>query len=247
MTIQMLKPNIGYIDINSFELNQVEEDSIQRFIQSAEKNKLRNLIIDVRNNVGGDQNVLYRLTSYFTTNPYQTNCYREVKSNTTYPAFCYTDNYSADDVLFSDFNTITSKKTFTQSISLTIAPSATNFSGKLYILVDEFSVSAASEFAAILLQQGIGTIIGRETGTCYYQMNAEKFAYFRLGTTGLSLAVPLVKLVSRDVVHPKIPYGRGVIPDVEVPLSLEEFTQSKDVVLERALDLIEEKEKSLGD
>lgn len=238
MSIQMIKPNIGYIDINSFDLNQVEEDSILHFIQSLEKDKVDNLIIDVRNNNGGNLDVLYRLTSYFISKSYRRNCYREVKSNTTYPAFRFTDNYSADDVLFGDFHSITSKNAFRKEDTLMVVPSSTHYSGRLYILVDEFSVSAASEFAAVFAEQGIGTIIGRETGTCYYQMNAEKFAYFHLGNTGLELMVPLIKIVAREALHPRIPYGHGVIPDIEVPLTIDEITLQKDIILERALENI---------
>jgi len=75
-------------------------------------------------------------------------------------------------------------------------------------------------------------------GTCYYQMNAEKFAYYTLGSTGLKLMVPLVKIVSREAPHPRIPYGHGVVPNIEDPLSLEEITQPKDVIFECALELI---------
>lgn len=238
MSIQMVKPNIGYIDINSFDLNQVEEDSIQRFIQTLEESKVPSLIVDVRSNDGGNMEVLYRLVSYFTSKPYRPVCYREVKSNTTYSTFRFTDNYDTSEVLFGDFLLVAGKNTFRKEDTLMVAPSSTHYSGKLYILTDEFSVSAASEFAAILAEQGIGTIIGRESGTCYYQMNAEKFAYYTLGSTGLKLMVPLVKIVSREAPHPRIPYGHGVVPNIEVPLSLEEITQPKDVIFECALELI---------
>lgn len=242
ISIQMIKHNIGYIDINSFVLNQVEEDSVQHFIQSLVVNKVNNLIVDVRNNTGGNMDVLNKLTSYFINKPYRRNCFREVKSNTTYPVFRFTDNYSANDVLFGDFQNTVKKDVYRQIDSLMIVPSSTHFGGNLYVLTDEFSVSAASEFAAILAEQGIGTIIGRETGSCYYQMNAEKFAYFRLGDTGLELMVPLIKIVAREAIHPRIPYGHGVIPDIVVPLSLEEFTQPKDVILEHSLELISTRE-----
>ncbi len=243
MTMQLFKPNIGYLDINSFRLNQVVEDSIQHFIQSLKNSGVGSLIVDVRNNQGGDQEVLDRLTSYFINKPYRRRCYREVRSNSTYPSFRFTDNYPVNEVLFGDFYTITSKNTFTQVDTFSVNPSSTHYNGRLYILIDEFSVSAASEFAAVLVEQGVGTIIGRETGTCYYQMNAEKFVFFKLGDTGLDLMVPLIKIVSREKLHPRIPYGHGVIPDIVVPLTLEEFTQPKDIILERALEMIAEQEK----
>ena len=68
---------------------------------------------------------------------------------------------------------------------------------------------------------------------------AAKFAYFHLGNTGLELMVPLIKIVAREALHPRIPYGHGVIPDIEVPLTLDEITLQKDIILERALENIE--------
>jgi len=243
MSMQIINTKIGYLKINSFGLNQVEEDSAFHFIMSLENNKINNLIVDVRNNSGGEQDVLYRLTSYFIKEPYRKSCYSEVKSNTTYPTFRFTENYGADNILFGDFQNTNSKQTFTKTDTSVVSPSGNHYNGKLFILTDEFSVSAASEFAAVFAEQGVGKIIGRETGTCYYQMNAEQFAYFRLGNTGLNLMVPLIKIVSREKTNPRIPYGHGVIPDITVPLTLEEFTQSKDIILNSAVELINKREK----
>lgn len=236
---KMINENIAYLNIKTFQLNQVEEDSIQKFIQRVEKSRIPNLIVDVRDNRGGEIDVLERLTSYFIKNPYRSYCYKMVKSNATYPSLKDSQNYSSSEVLFPEFQPVAGKPDFyLENTSQVALDSATHFSRKLYVLANELSVSAASDFAAVMVDQGVGTLVGRETGSCYYQMNAEKFADYHLGKTGLILRVPLVKIVSREALNPLIPYGHGVIPDVEVPLTLEEFTQPKDVVLERALELI---------
>jgi len=114
----------------------------------------------------------------------------------------------------------------------------TNFGGKLYILANEMSISMASDFAGALLGQRNCTIVGRETGSSYYQMNAERFASIILPQVGLSLRIPMVKIVINDTPNPRIPYGRGVIPDYEVPIGAQEFLYKKDVILSKALELI---------
>jgi hypothetical protein len=73
-------------------------------------------------------------------------------------------------------------------------------------------------------------------------MNAEKFADMLLFTTNLKLHIPMVKCVFRDTPNPRIPYGHGVIPDYNVPLTLDELTKPKDVILDRAMEIIEGKD-----
>lgn len=97
----------------------------------------------------------------------------------------------------------------------------------------------ASEFAAVLLGQPNCKIVGRETGSCYYQMNAEKFANILLLSTGMKLRIPMVKIITRSKPNPLIPFGRGVIPDYEVALTFDELTKPKDVILERTLSIID--------
>jgi hypothetical protein len=69
-------------------------------------------------------------------------------------------------------------------------------------------------------------------------MNAERFANIILPQVGLSLRIPMVKIVINDIPNPRIPYGRGVIPDYEVPIGAQEFLYKKDVILSKALELI---------
>ena len=65
-----------------------------------------------------------------------------------------------------------------------------HFSGRIFLLANEYSRSMASDFASALVGQASCTIVGRETGSSYYQMNAEKFADMLLFTTNLKAAHP---------------------------------------------------------
>ena len=63
-----------------------------------------------------------------------------------------------------------------------------------------------------------------------------------LPNSRIVVQIPLVKYVLDDVVTERYPAGRGLLPDYEVPLTYEEiYTSCEDPVLEKALDLINER------
>jgi len=72
-------------------------------------------------------------------------------------------------------------------------------------------------------------------------MNALKFTEMRLPHSMISFRVPLVQVVFDNVVNSRVPYGRGVLPDYYVPLTLDEVTfKNGDAIINYALKLIEE-------
>ena len=72
-------------------------------------------------------------------------------------------------------------------------------------------------------------------------MTAYKFLNLMLPNSKIQVRIPLVKDVFDDLVTARTPKGRGLIPDYEVPLSYEEvYTSEKDIILEKALELISE-------
>ena len=84
-----------------------------------------------------------------------------------------------------------------------------------------------------------GLIIGRETRTAYHYMTALKFVDICLPHSRVTWHIPLVKCVFDTTENPRIPYGRGVIPDIYVPLTYEEVASTNgDAILNRALEAI---------
>jgi hypothetical protein len=247
-TARIIKPDLAYLDINTFQLNQVEEDSIASFVARIERLGVKNLIVDVRDNGGGEINVGTKIISYFIDKPLGTFSYRMVKSNTSYPILRYSDSWLGNQVIFPEFKAVAGKNGYysfgedSTYVRTVIPNEKVHFSGRIFLLANEYSYSMASDFAGALVGQASCTIVGRETGSCYYQMNAEKFADMLLFTTNLKLHIPMVKCVFRDTPNPRIPYGHGVIPDYNVPLTLDELTQPMDVILGRAMEIIEGKE-----
>lgn len=88
------------------------------------------------------------------------------------------------------------------------------------------------------MRGGRGVTIGRETRGAYHFMNAVKFVDVRLPSSQIEVRMPLVETHFDSVANKRIPYGRGVMPDYPMPLSLEEILSERDMMLDYALELI---------
>ena len=62
-TRRMLNDSTAYLGLNTFVLNETATDEIVNYIDSISKASVPNLIVDVRNNRGGDVKVLNRILS----------------------------------------------------------------------------------------------------------------------------------------------------------------------------------------
>ena len=240
----MKTDRIALVTISDFTLDEVQMEAIADSLMR-HKN-VPNLIIDVRNNPGGHIDVCNRLVSWFIDKPTkETNHYDKVNSNGIYQSFVHCMNIPADDKPFEDYVAREGQTGFysPSSIADVIYPdSAVHYGGRVIILTDETSKSAASDFPAILVRNSRAITVGRETGTGYHYMTAVKFAHLALPHSHIEYTLPLVKSVADDTVTDRFPAKRGLMPDVEVPLTYDEFfAPDGDPVMEKALQIINAK------
>lgn len=238
--VKMLNDSVAYIGLATFQLNEVETEQIRDFI--AAHHSAPHLIFDMRNNGGGQDEVLRKLLSYCSDRPYvAVEGYSKVMHH-SFPSFAHARNYTADMELFGDEYAAEEGRDglYCRSEAKPIMPdSVAHYGGKLYVLINENSCSAATLFPANVLRSHRGLIIGRETRTAYHYMTALKFADICLPNSRITWRIPLVKCVFDTTENPRIPYGRGVIPDIYVPLTYEEVASTNgDAILNRALEAI---------
>ncbi len=232
------------LTVNTFTLNDVEVDDIVSKI--GENVQKENMIIDLRLNPGGHVSALNKLLSVFIdTTSVSLNQYAMVNSNASYKSFKYSLNYDQSIVPFAEFKQIEGKKGFYADseypVNDIVPDSLVHYPGKVYILTSDQSCSAATVFASVLVRNHRAVTVGRETGTAYHYVTAMKFADIQLPNSKIQVHIPLVKEVFDDVVNDRVPYGRGLLPDYEVPVTYEEFfTAKNDIILEKALELITE-------
>lgn len=103
------------------------------------------------------------------------------------------------------------------------------YRGRVVVLVDGATGSAAEIFAAVLQDHGRATVVGRRTAGAVLAS-----WFYRLPDGGE------LQLSREDYIAPKGRRieGQGVEPDVVVPRRLEDVRAGKDVELERALEVL---------
>lgn len=248
-SMRELNDSTAYIGISTFTLNDTEVDGIRDFI--AEHAATPNMIIDVRNNGGGDSKVLARILSYLLDEPLKARGgYAQVLKRGRFESMKWSLNHSPEEFMFEEYVPEKGIDGFVlrddETQNIVMPDSAVNYKGRIYVLADDSSVSAAAMLPAAIMRNHRGAIVGRETSTAYHFMTAYKFAEIRLPNSMFTFRVPLVRLVFDTTECDRVPYGRGVLPDYEVPLTLDEMFGDGDPVLEHAMSLIAEG-RYLGD
>jgi hypothetical protein len=224
LTFSKIDDSVAYIAIHSFFLTEVEMDKISTFVKQLQDSSYKHIIIDLRNNSGGDDRICAKLFSFFAQQPFLMQEYSQVKKKNDFKFFRFCTNYNEDvSDLFMEYSMLDSKEGYFIINHDTIYPDPNiNFKGNLYLITNERSLSAATIFAGLVHKYRRGIIIGRETGNTYHQMNATKFAQLLLPNSQIEISIPLVKNVF-DMEKSKIPYGRGVIPHYVIDFSLDEL------------------------
>lgn len=247
--MKQLDDSTAYLGLSTFQFSQVEVDSVAAYLRSVAAKP--NLIIDVRNNPGGDVKALSRILSFLTDKPFAAlGGYSMVSKPGGIRSFadcCM--NYTSESEIVGGYEPVEGREGFYsfEDNAPILPDSMTCYPGRIYVLIDQNSCSAATIFPATLLRNHRAVIVGRETATAYHFMNAHKFADIRLPNSWLSVRIPLVRCVFDTTENPRIPYGRGVIPDREIRLSLDEIAAVRgDSILDYTLAMISRGEY-LGD
>ena len=235
-----LANNTAYLSLSNFNLNEIEIAQVSQFIKSIADSSYQHLIIDVRNNSGGEEEMVSQIFSLIAKQPFQTISYKKVNKTNSFDLFEHTLNYRSIIGMYKNFTSVAGKSGYYLYPKDQIEPDSTcNFRGRVYVLANERSFSAATLFPALVHKYKRGAVVGRETPTTYYQMNANDYANLQLSNSLITVRIPLVQIVFDTVLNAKIPWGRGVIPDYPVHLSLDEMVfKNGDSILNYTQELI---------
>ncbi len=202
-----------------------------------------NIIIDLRKNMGGSDESVEKLFQMLYDGSFIVEKRYEVRSNESYEFNKYALNLTGEIACFADY--LYDETTNDYYIDWTTHPDEfAEIQGKnlcedkrIYVLTSELTGSAATVLSNLIQYHKIGLVLGREGSGAIHHMNALKFSKIRLGESGLILQVPLVKIIPNYVAS-DVEYGRGVIPDIIIPYSLEEEIGDDDLTLATALEYV---------
>ena len=215
---------------NKVDLHQFFKDS---FAAIAEK-KSSALILDLRNNGGGADDLGKLLLSFLIDQPFQ--YYDDLVLNGLEFGF---RKYSArarslpvglfERQANGKYRMVKHPNWGLQQ------PSKPTFAGKVYILINGNSFSTTSEFLSHVHARKRATFIGEESGGGYYGNTSGPGMLLVLPNTKLQAYVPLMTYYM--AVRGYKSASRGVVPDFSVSYTVDELLAGKDKELELALGL----------
>lgn len=241
------KENIGIIRINAFGGGRSEEEARQKMktfmdgcMKKLHKQKVTDLILDLRNNGGGWDIQGIELFTYFMDKP--TRCYKRLHCLTDSTEFFSLSDLSAQDLsnvkkeLRKETDgTFSVREEFSEQLQIQ-QPKKNRFAGKVYVLANGGSASACAEFIAYAKSNNAITLIGEETGGVYEGGNGGSFLNFELPNSKINIGSPLL-YYDNDVTPPALT-GRGVLPDYAVDQKISDLLKGSDTQFNYALELI---------
>lgn len=214
---RILSDEICYLDFNSFSDYDSFNELLENMFREIKEKNIENLIIDIRDNGGGNSSLGDLLISYIYDKPF----------------FQYSKiDYKISKQIIERYNIGDSSRigeVVTQKGSPYYKPDINNrFNGKVCVLTNRYTFSSATDFASTIKDFNIGILIGEETGglaSSYGDVYSFRLPNSKLGC-GVSFKY-FVRPSGDETVG-------GVIPEHEVKQDIHDISSDKDTVLEFA-------------
>ncbi|MCK0135580.1 S41 family peptidase [Arenibacter sp. S6351L] len=241
----------GVLTVNSFGLDPKEFKSrLVDLFKDIKKKRVSNLILDIRQNIGGYRINAINLFSFLTEKPFKQRISESTVTDTL-PKKRYVIHSMADyNEFFKRYFASAEKKVGRWILTKDHAqeemiPYKKPFKGKVYVLIGGNTFSAASAFALNAKNCQEITLVGNETGGGYYFHTAQYSALYKLPNSKIMVRVPFVK-IDKYVLDKTVPKGSGVLPDIEVELTVEDLIDGIDSQLDYIVKHLIEKQKKHG-
>lgn len=247
---RVLNANTALLTVNTFSLGGPKSEghkAYASFLDSVftdlQTKSIQHLIVDIRENGGGNDPNDLLLFSYLTKRNFRENAsahtlFNEVPLKKYFVEEEEGEIADLEEELKEEHNTLKDGKFYqNETFNPLWQPKQNAFQGKIYLLIGPFVASASSLFASMVKSDSRAALIGEETLGSYYGHTGHIPVTYRLPATKLLVTFSIVDL-DQDVRQlPDQPYGRGVMPHHHVHQSLNDYLNNVDTVLEYAKQL----------
>jgi C-terminal processing protease CtpA/Prc len=253
--LSYINKKTALLTVNSFATETNKNQKIFfKFLKNSFKEirekEIENLIVDIRENTGGDDGNDMELASYLINKHFKENTYRKLNTIDLplYPEYLHPEwkkmlglpskitpqqikakaskriakeFYKGDDGAYY----------YKEKYIIKKDPQKYLFSGNTYILISGKVFSGGSLFSALVRDKSNAIFVGEETGGGYYRHTGSIPLIYALPNSGLVFSIFIV-INEQDVEQNLFPNGRGIIPHFEVYPTIKDFVEENDAVLE---------------
>ncbi len=222
------------------------DKQVDRYFEAIEAAGVENLIIDIRSNGGGSQEISVALLRHLSPEYFElfADSYlivNKIPNRKLYNGNTFflnllggiglkkgeDGNYRNRKVTDWVYNT----KTHTEPI----APVATPFKGQVYCIGDGYSFSAAGIMASLLKTYTNCQFVGEEIGGAETTLTAGEYVELQLPNSGVRAILPVV---FEELQNPRGQTGHGVKPDFPIRNSIQDLINGHDAIMAFTKEII---------
>ncbi len=203
----------GFMTVTNFDRSSHLRKFFKNSFKNLQKTHIKNLIIDVRSNGGGDAGLSTLLTRYIIDHKFKlADSLYTIRPPPEYRKYMEKSFLNGMLIGLVTRKGKDGKYHFNYFEKHYYSPKEKyHYDGQVFILIGGNSFSATTLFAGDLKGQKNVTLVGEETGGGYYGNTAWIIPDVTLPNTGLRFRLPRFRMVmNKD----RIKNGRGIIPDV---------------------------------
>lgn len=233
---------ISVMTINSFAGGSHLKSFFRHSFKLIRKNNIKDLVIDIRANGGGDISNYVLLTKYIRTTPFKVadTVAAISKSFAPYTKYIKSGFFNAIGLFLLTKKGSDGRYHFGYWERHAMEPKIRNhYLGNVYVLTNGLTFSASSLFCNSIKGQPNVTLVGENTGGGWHGNSGIMIPDITLPHTKLRVRLPMFRLVQYQHV-PKT--GIGVVPDIYVGPTVEGSRKDIDRKMEFVKQLIKEKD-----
>lgn len=211
---------------------------IKQAFKKIKQQQVKNVILDLRSNGGGDVDISVLLTKYLRNKPFKVadTAAAIAKSFSPYSKYIKQGFINNIGLLFVTKKQKDGAYHFGYWERHWFYPKKNNhFDGKIFVLTNGLTFSASTIFCNAVKDQSNVTLVGEETGGGWYGNSGLLIPDITLPKTKLRVRLPFFKIVQFNHV-PK--NGRGVTPDIFISPTVESVRKGIDRKMEFVNELI---------
>lgn len=215
----------------------------KKSFKELKKRNIQNIVIDIRNNGGGNVSNYTALTRYIRETPFKV-CDTMISNR---KGLGRDRKYFKDGLLNSLILFFVSKKSddgnyhFRYWEKHSFQPRKKNhYKGNVYVLISGPTFSASTLFANAIKGQKNVTLLGEEAGGGWYGNSGIRIPDVVLPKTKMKVRLPLFRIVQYKHVKKD---GRGVMPDIFVPPTVENVRKNVDGKMAKVIEIIQSTKK----